>query len=73
MVISKEKRLEVLNHALSFVIKTIGVKIFESMAMFDGLMDRLLIMHLTPTELKYETLSFVNENIRTAPLPVCAD
>jgi hypothetical protein len=43
------------------------------MAMFDGLMDRLLIMHLTPTELKYETLSFVNENIRTTPLPVCGD
>jgi hypothetical protein len=34
--------LEVLNDALSFEIKNIGVKIFESMVMFDGVMDRLL-------------------------------
>jgi hypothetical protein len=34
--------LEVFDDALSFGIKNIGVKIFESMTMFDGVMDRLL-------------------------------
>ncbi len=38
--------LEVLNHALSFQIKNIGVKNFESMALFDGVMDRLLTVQL---------------------------
>jgi hypothetical protein len=38
--------LEVLNDALSFEIKkNIGVKIFESITILDGLMDRLLSVY----------------------------
>jgi hypothetical protein len=30
-------------------------------------------MYSISTELKYETLSLVNENIHTTPLPACGD
>jgi hypothetical protein len=42
---AKNLNLEVFNDALSFEIKNMGVKVFESMTMFDGAVDRLLIIY----------------------------
>lgn len=46
--------LEVFNHALSFEIKNIRVKSFESMAMFDEVMDHHLMI-LTHERIDSET------------------